>query len=119
MKNATNGITKSLIAKGQMFILFPAPVPELDDNPKPSVWVKVANEVIDGEEVSLFVNNNAIVQLTLGTIKKFGVRDKWYITDTYYGANVRRGFFVPVEDLKKVDGICLEMGYPKYEMIIL
>ena len=84
---------KSNIAKGQMFIQFPQPIAELQDTPKPRVWVKVANETMSGEEVSLF-----------------GIRDKWYITDTYYGYNVRKGDFVPIDDLREVDDICIERG---------
>ena len=102
---------KSNIAKGQMFIQFPQPIAELQDTPKPRVWVKVANETMNGEEISLFVDNNALVLLSAGALKKIGIRDKWYITDTYYGYNVRQGSFVSIDDLNEVEGICDEMGY--------
>lgn len=101
---------KSNIAKGQMFIQFPQPIAELQDAPKPRVWVKVANETMSGEEISLFVDNNALVRLSIGQLKSFGIRDKWYITDTYYGYNVRKGDFVPIDDLREVDDICIERG---------
>jgi len=107
---------KSNIPNGQMFIQFPKPIPELQDNPEPKVWVKVASETIDGEEVSLFADNNAVARIAAGSLKKFGIRDRWYITDKYYNANVENGAFVPIDDLNEVDGICLERGYPKYEI---
>lgn len=88
---------------------------------KPKVWVKVKSEIFgnhygeDKEEVSLFVDNNALVLSDL-SVKKPGLRDKWYISDPYYGKMVRDGKFVPIEDLNGVEGICLEMGWPKYEI---
>ena len=107
---------KSNIAKGQMFIQFPQPIAELQDTTNPRVWVKIKSEVLgnhygeDKEEVSLFVDNNALVRLSIGQLKSFGLRDKWYITDTYYGYNVRKGDFVPIDDLREVDDICIERG---------
>lgn len=107
---------KSDIPNGQMFIQFPSPIPELQDNPEPKVWVKVASETIDGEEVSLFIDNEAMAKVSVGALKKLGIRDKWNITDGYYGHMVQKGEFVPIDDLNEVDGICVEKGYPKYEI---
>lgn len=106
---------KSYIVKGQMFIQFPQPIAELQDTPEPRVWVKVANETIDGKEVSLFVDNNTLILLSIGRLKHFGIRDKWYITDNYYNYNVKNGSFVPIDDLRLVDDICIERGcgFPK------
>lgn len=107
-----------------MFIQFPQPIAELQEAPKPKVWVKVKNEVLsklyneDSEETSVFIDNEALVKFSIGSIKQFRILDKWYITDSYYGQCVREGKFVPVSDLNEVDGICLEMGYPPYEMNI-
>lgn len=109
-------IEKSVIAMGQMFLQFPQPIADNQPKPKPRVWVKVANETISGEQVSLFVDNNAIVKITTKAADKIGIRDKWYITDSYYGKCVREGEFVPIDDLRQTDGICLEMGYPSYEI---
>jgi hypothetical protein len=120
----TRDMVKSNIAVGQMFIQFPQPIAELQEAPKPRVWVKVKNEVLgnhygeDSEETSLFIDNEALAKFSIGSIKQFGIRDKWHITDGYYGQCVREGKFVPVSDLNEVDGICLEMGYPPYEMDI-
>ena len=117
-------MVKSNIAVGQMFIQFPQLVAELQDALKPRVWVKVENKVLgnhygeDSEETSLFIDNEALAKFNIGSIKQFGILDKWYITDSYYGQCVREGKFVPVSDLNKVNDICLEMGYPPYEMNI-
>lgn len=105
---------KSNIANGQMFIHFTKPI--FDDKDIPKVWVKVANETIDGEEVSLFIDNEAMAKVSAGALKKLGIRDKWNITDGYYGHMVQKGEFVPIDDLNEVDGICIERGYPKYEI---
>lgn len=106
---------KSNIAQGQMFIQFPQPIAELQDTPKPRVWVKVRNEEINGEEVSLFVDNEVLMLVAIGemNIKQngIGIRDKWLITDSYYGKCVREGKFVPIDDLRQVESICLELGY--------
>ena len=117
-------MVKSNIAVGQMFVQFPQPIAELQETPKPRVWVKVKNEVLgnhygeDSEETSLFIDNEALAKFSIGSIKNFGIRDKWYITDGYYGRCVREGKFVPVSDLNEVDGICEQAGYPPYEMDI-
>jgi hypothetical protein len=113
-----NGIEigKSVIEMGQMFIQFPQPIADNQPKPKPRVWVKVANETISGEQVSLFVDNNAIVKMTIKAITQFGIRDKWYITDSYYGHNVRNGNFVPIDDISETDAICEQAGYPPYEI---
>lgn len=104
---------KSNIAQGQMFIQFPQPIPELQDTPKPRVWVKVSDadfEIADSG-VSLFVDNRSLVLLAFGQLKEVGIRDKWYISDGYYGKCVRKGKFVPIDDLREVEGICEELGY--------
>lgn len=108
---------KSDIPKGQMFIHF---TPTYMDKPK--VWVKVKSEVFgnhygeDTEEVSLFVDNNAMVKVAINPNYKIDLTEKWSITDGYYGKMVRKGEFVPLDDLNEVDGICIEKGYPKYEI---
>ena len=108
---------KSNIAIGQMFIYFDKSYME-----KPRVMVKIKNEKFgnhrgeDTEEVSLFVDNEAIAQFGIGVKKKFDLRDKWNITDPYYGEMVRKGMFVPLDDLGKTDDICLQLGWPMYVM---
>lgn len=108
-------MNKSNIINGQMFIQFPQPIAELQDTPKPRVWVKIRNKEINGEEVSLFVDNEVLMLVAMGemNIKQngIGIRDKWFITDNYYGKCVREGKFVPIDDLRQVEGICLELGY--------
>jgi len=105
-----------------MFIHFTKPIFGNKDMPK--VWVKVKSEIFgnhygeDAEEVSLFVDNNAMAKVAINPNYKIGLTEKWHITDGYYGQMVRMGEFVPVSDLNEVDGICLEMGYPPYEMDI-
>ena len=101
---------KSNIEVGQMFIQFPKPIIELQDTPKPRVWVKVANETLGVDEVSLFVDNRVLVLLSIGALNRIGIRDKWFITDKYYGDCVRNGSFVPIDDLNKVEDICIERG---------
>ena len=102
-----------------MFIQFPQPIAELQDTPKPRVWVKIRNEEINGEEVSLFIDNEVLVLISIGAwdVEKrgIGIRDKWLITDGYYGKCVREGKFVPIDDLRKVEDICLELDYEKPE----
>ena len=105
---------KSNIPNGQMFIHFTKAIFGNKDVPK--VWVKVANETIDGEEVSLFIDNNAMAKVSSGVLKKFGILDRWYVTDKYYKYNVLTGDFVPIDDLNDVNDICLVRGYPKYEI---
>lgn len=106
----------SLIPKGQMFLQLPSTIVELQDTYKPRVWVKADNADIEG--VSLFVDNDALIGFSIGVVKKFGIRDKWYISDTYYNECVREGKFVPIEDLREVEEIChsrgLEMPESKY-----
>ena len=98
-----------------MFIQFPQPIAELQDTPKPRVWVKIKTEELDGKEVSLFVDNEVLMLVAMGemNIKQngIGIRDKWLITDNYYGKCVREGKFVPIDDLRQVESICLELGY--------
>ena len=108
---------KSNITNGQMFLQYEPTYME-----KPKVWVKVKSEVFGNhygentEEVSLFINNEALAKFGMGSIKSFGIRDKWHITDSYYGKQVRDGKFIPINDLNEVDGICEQAGYPPYEM---
>ena len=100
-----------------MFIQFPQPIAELQDTPKPRVWVKVANKVFgnnpgeDVEEISLFVDNDVMLGVAYGMVKEIGLTDKWNITDSYYGKCVREGKFIPIDDLRQVEDICLELGY--------
>lgn len=106
----------SNIAIGQMFIQFPQPIAELQETPKPRVWVKVANKKLgnfngeDTEEVSVFVDNDTLVGISIGVVREIGLMDKWSITDSYYGRMVREGKFVPINDLRQVESICLELG---------
>lgn len=106
---------KSNIAQGQMFIQFPQPIAELQDTPKPRVWVKVKNEELDGKEVSLFIDNEVLMLIAIGAWdikeKGIGIHDKWYVTDEYYGKCVREGKFVPIDDLRQVEDICQQLGY--------
>ena len=108
-------MTKSNIANGQMFIHFN---PTYMDKPK--VWVKVKSEIFgnhygeDTEEVSRFVDNNAIVMTIINPNYKIGLTEKWSITDGYYGQMVRKGEFVPIDDMRQCDDICLQLGWPAY-----
>lgn len=96
----------SLIPQGQMFVQLPSVNVELQTTYKPKVWVKVDNE----NELSLFVDNDALIGFSIGVVKKLGIRDKWLISDTYYGQCVREGKFVPIDDLREVENICNDMG---------
>lgn len=108
---------KSGIAVGQMFIHFDNAYME-----KPKVWVKVKNEVFgnhygeDKEEVSLFVDNDAMAKFGIDSSYRFGIRDKWSLTDGYYLKMVRAGKFVPVDDLARIGDICQRLGWPEYEI---
>lgn len=108
-------MNKSNIANGQMFLHYN---PTYMDRPK--VWVKVKSEVFgnhygeDTEEASLFVDNNAMVKVAINPNYKIGLTEKWNITDGYYGKMVRKGEFVPLDDLREVEGICKELGCPEY-----
>jgi hypothetical protein len=108
-------MNKSNIANGQMFLHF---TPTYMDKPK--VWVKVKSEIFgnhygeDKEEVSLFVDNNAMVKVAINPNYKIGLTEKWSITDTYYSLMVAEGEFVPLDDLNEVEGITLELGWPDY-----
>lgn len=99
---------KSLIPKGQMFVQLPSVNAELQATDKPKVWVKVDDDIFD--ELSLFVDNDALIGFSIGVVKKFGIRDKWYISDPYYGQCVREGKFVPIDDLREVESICNDLG---------
>ena len=98
---------KSNIEKGQMFLHF---------NPlamdKPKVWVKVSDT--DDTEPSLFIDNNALARISVNPNYKPSIIERWLITDTYYGEMVRKGEFVPVDDLAKCDDITEELGWPAY-----
>lgn len=96
-----------MIEIGQMFVQFPSPIAELQQTPTPRVWVKVANE----NGYSLFVDNNAIVKMTIKAIDHFGIRDKWMISDGYYGDQVMKFNFIPVADLNEAESVCKERGY--------
>jgi len=106
---------KSNIAQGQMFLHFDNYYME-----KPRVWVKIKNEELDGKEVSLFIDNEVLALIAIGAHdvkeKGIGIHDKWFITDEYYGKCVRNGKFVPLDDLRKTDDICEQLGWPKYEI---
>ena len=101
-----------------MFIEFPQPIAELQDNPKPRVWVKIGErkKSINYLDYSVFINNEALAKYDLGTIKMFSICDEWLISDAYYGECVREGKFVPIDDLNEVDDICEQAGFPPYEM---
>jgi hypothetical protein len=108
---------KSNIANGQMFIYFDKTYMDA-----PQVWVKVGNQKFgnhrgeDEEEVSQFVDNQAIVQISIGAKKNINIHEKFYITDPYYGKMVREGKFVPIDDLNEVENICEQNGWPFYEI---
>ena len=65
--------------------------------------------------MSLFLDNEVLMLVAMGADdikeKGVGIRDKWLITDNYYGKCVREGKFVPIDDLRQVESICLELGY--------
>ena len=108
-------MNKSNIANGQMFLHY---------NPTymgaPKVWVKVKSEIFgnhygeDKEEVSLFVDNNALAHISVNPNYKIGLTEKWSITDGYYGKMVRKGEFVPLDDLGECDDITEQLGWPDY-----
>ena len=108
---------KSDIAIGQMFIYFDETYMDA-----PQVWVKVGNQKFGNfrgeyeEEVSQFVDNQALVRISIGARKDINIHEKFYITDTYYGKMVREGKFVPLDDLNKAGDICLQLGWPEYVM---
>lgn len=108
-------MNKSNIPNGQMFLHFS---PTYMDRPK--VWVKVKSEVFgnhygeDTEEVSLFVDNNAIVKVSINPNYKIGLPERWSITDGYYDKMVQKGEFVPLDDLRETDQICKKLGCPAY-----
>ena len=109
-------MVKSKISVGQMFVCFPKPISDDAETPMPRVWVKVANSTVDGEEISLFVDNQALVRISIDRNARIGINEKWHITDRYYDYNVGRGDFVPISDLNELDGICEERGCPYYEV---
>ena len=104
---------KSNIPDGQMFLHYN---PTYMDKPK--VWVKVKTEIFgnhygeDTEEVSLFVDNNALARVSVNPDYKIGLTEKWSITDGYYDKMVKKGAFIPIDDLRETDRICKELGTP-------
>lgn len=108
---------KSGIAIGQMFLHFN---PTYMDRPR--VWVKTGSRILgdhygeDKEEVSLFVDNNALLKKSVNPSYEPDLPEKWLVTDTYYGKMVREGEFVPIDDLNKVVGITEQLGWPAYVM---
>ena len=106
---------KSNIPNGQMFLHYNPIYMEA-----PKVWVKVKSEIFgnhygeDTEEVSLFVDNNAMVKVAINPNYKIGLTEKWSITDTYYTLTVGKGEFVPLDDLAKCDAITEQLGWPAY-----
>lgn len=110
---------KSVIAIGQMFLHRGASINPLtltleDDLPK--VWVKVKNTVLDGQEVSIFVDNDVLVRLAIDPKTKIGFTEQWNVSDDHYGRMVRAGKLTPIDDLRETDQICDEMGWPRYEV---
>lgn len=95
-----------------MFLCHSMPFPHSETENKTEAWVKVADE---GER-SMFVNNNAMVKVSIKAQRNLHCTDKWSISDEYYGRMVREGKFVPLDDLRKADDICLELGWPRYEV---
>ena len=108
-------MVKSKVAFGQMFAYFRKPIC-VGEMPMPVVWVKVANSTIDGEEVSIFVDNQALVRISIDGNNRIGIHEKWHITDRYYDYNVKNGEFIPISDLNEMDDLCEKKGYPKYEI---
>ena len=109
---------KSIIEQGQMFVYLPEKVFAEEEMPTPKVYVKVC-DCEDIDECSVFVENNVMIKVAIGKVKKMTWRDKWNITDGFYGAMVRNGRFVPFEDLNEVWAICEESGYPQPEKVDL
>lgn len=101
---------KSIIEKGQMFACHSKPLPHSETENETQVWVKVADE---GER-SIFVNNQAVVRFSINPNYTLTTSDKWSISDEYYGRMVREGKFVPIDDLRDLDNITLELGWPDY-----
>jgi hypothetical protein len=107
---------KSNIAQGQMFIQFPQPIAELQDTPKPRVWVKVSET--DDTEPSLFIDNSACARFAIDNTSKPTIAERWLISDRFYGEKVRKGEFVPISDLNEASRICEELGWPSYDINI-
>ena len=103
---------KSNIAIGQMFIYHSFPFPHSNTENETQVWVKV----VDEGERSIFVNNQALVRVSIKAQRNLHCTDKWSISDEYYDRMVREGRFVPLDDLRKTDDICEQMGWPMYEI---
>ena len=87
---------------------------------RPKVWVKVKSKIFgnhyleDTEEVSLFVDNNALLKKSVNPSYEPDLPEKWLVTDSYYGKMVREGEFVPIDDLNEVGDICPQLGWPSY-----
>ena len=101
-----------------MFAYHSKPFPHSDTENETQVWVKVTDEEGLSERTtrSIFVNNNALVKLSVNPNYKLKNEDKWSISDEYYGRMVRLGWFVPIDDLRDLDNITLELGWPAYEI---
>lgn len=103
---------KTLIPNGKMFIYFD---PSYMDAPR--VYVKVTEKEVQGGVASVFVDNQAIVRFSVdGT--EISSWDSWSISDQFFGKMVREGKFAPIDDLRECDDICLQLGWPRYEMEI-
>jgi hypothetical protein len=96
-----------------MFLYHSLPYPHSCTENKTEVWAKVADEE-NGR--SLFVNNDAMVKISIKAKTELTIADKWSINDEYYGRMVREGWFIPLDDLNKADDICEQVGWPKYEI---
>jgi hypothetical protein len=104
---------KSTIAQGQMILHFN---PTTMDKAK--VWVKAGNYKTDDTELSLFIDNNAMVRYAIDNRNQPRVNEKWYISDRFYGMMVREGRFVAVDDLNQASAVCEELGWPQYEIVL-
>ena len=78
---------------------------------KPKVWVKVDDTET---EPSLFIDNNALARISVNPNYKPSVIERWLISDRYYGEMVRKGEFVPIDDLAECDAITEQLGWPAY-----
>ena len=105
---------ESNIAQGKMFIFKPEPID--NEVTLPRIFVKV-NEDIDG--YSMFVDNAAMIRVSVGLQRNIHSTDTWHLSDGYYGEMVRKGKFVPIDDLREVEPICEELGWPLPQQVDL
>ena len=103
---------KPNIARGQMFVCHSIPFPHSDTENETQVWVKVCDE---GER-SIFVNNQAMVKVSIKAQRNLHCTDKWSISDEYYNRQVAQGQFVPIDDLRDTEKVCKEKNWPPYEI---